>query len=107
MIRVKCHNIPYQILNCLLYTQMHGFWCCTQITDINAETKEWPLGKFKKGTFNFINSQGLAYQAEQVRQCINAKLTQCPSVTHEESLIIARIEDEIRRQIGVKYPQDD
>lgn len=87
--------------------QLHDFWCCTQLTDINSELKEWPLAKFKKGTFFFNNSQGLAFEAEQVRKCINEQLLQSPSVTHEQSLIIARIEDEIRRQIGVKYPQDD
>lgn len=53
------------------------------------------------------NSTGLSYQAEEVRRCINDGLIESPSVKHSDSLLIASIEDEIRRQIGVKYDEDD
>lgn len=49
---------------------------------------------------------GLSYEADEVRRCIRLKLTQSDSVTHNNSLVIARIEDEIRKQIGVEYPAD-
>lgn len=66
----------------------------------------WPLpdGKHK---FNHHNSAGLRYEAEEVRRCIKAGRLQCEEVSHDESLIIARIEDEIRKQIGVVYPADE
>lgn len=48
----------------------------------------------------------MRYEAEEVRQCIRNGLLQSPNVTHSESLAVANIEDEIRRQIGVKYPAD-
>lgn len=47
------------------------------------------------------------YEAEEVRKCIRAGKKESEHVTHNESLTIARIEDEIRKQIGVKYPEDD
>lgn len=49
----------------------------------------------------------MRYEAEEVRKCIRAGKKESEHVTHNESLAIARIEDEIRRQIGVKYPEDD
>jgi dihydrodiol dehydrogenase / D-xylose 1-dehydrogenase (NADP) len=69
--------------------------------------KEWKLPKHKLGKFNFHNSAGLRYEAEEMRKCISAGLLECEVVTHQESLTIARIQDEIRRQIGVKFPEDE
>jgi dihydrodiol dehydrogenase / D-xylose 1-dehydrogenase (NADP) len=77
------------------------------LTDIDTNMKEWPLPKPKRGSFNFHNSAGLRYEAEEMRRCIKAGLLECSVVTHEESLIIARIQDEVRRQLGVKFPEDD
>lgn len=77
------------------------------MTDFDGNMKEWPLPKHRLGKFEFRNSAGLSYEAEEMRRCINGGLLECPIVTHEESLIIARIEDEIRRQIGVKFAEDD
>jgi len=77
------------------------------LTDIDENLKEWPLPKARIGKFVYHNSAGLRYQAIEMRRCIDAGLLECPVVTHEESLRIARIEDEIRRQIGVKFPQDE
>lgn len=54
-----------------------------------------------------MNSAGLGYEADEVRKCIRAGKIESENITHNESLIIARIEDELRKQIGVKYPADD
>jgi dihydrodiol dehydrogenase / D-xylose 1-dehydrogenase (NADP) len=68
--------------------------------------KEFPLPK-SKNPIKFINSQGLRYEAEETRRCIRAGLLESDSVTHAESVLIAEIEDELRRQVGVHYPEDD
>lgn len=75
------------------------------LIDIDGHKKTWPLpeGKHK---YNFMNSSGLRYEAEEVRKCIQSGLVQSSIVSHNESLIIANIEDEIRKQIGVVYPAD-
>lgn len=66
----------------------------------------WPLPEAKL-EFNYMNSCGLRYEADETRKCIRAGKTESEHVSHNESIIIARIEDEIRRQIGVKYPEDE
>lgn len=75
--------------------------------DIDNTTKEFELPKHKLGKFEFHNSAGLRYEAEAMRQYIISGMLESDVVSHEESLRIARIEDEIRRQVGVKFPEDD
>lgn len=75
------------------------------LDDIDGLRKVWPLPEAKH-KFNFKYSCGLRYQAEEVRRCIRTGLIQCSTVSHNESTIIANIEDEIRKQIGVVYPAD-
>lgn len=67
--------------------------------------KSWPLPEAKYN-FNFINSCGLRYEADEVRKCIRDGKFESDFVTHNESLLIANIEDEIRKQLGVVYPMD-
>lgn len=84
---------------------LHDFWCATALTDIDGSRKEFPLPKARH-YFNFPNSCGLRFEAEEVRQCITGGKLQSASVPHTESLTIARIQDEIRKQIGVQFPED-
>ncbi|KAM7353882.1 trans-1,2-dihydrobenzene-1,2-diol dehydrogenase-like [Cochliomyia hominivorax] len=81
------------------------FWCPTKIIDIDGQEKEWVLPKGKYPT-NFVNSEGLRYEAEAVRQCILEGKLQQEHVSHNDSLLFAQIEDEIRAQVGVVYPED-
>lgn len=74
--------------------------------DVDGKEKVWPLPGSKNAAYKFECGSGLSYEAEEVRRCINEGKTQCETITHKESLIIANIEDEIRRQIGVVYPED-
>ena len=86
--------------------QIPSFWCPPSLIDVDGTEKQWPLPEAKHD-FNFINSCGLRYEADEVRKCIRDGKTESENVTHNESLLIAHIEDEIRMQIGVKYPEDD
>jgi dihydrodiol dehydrogenase / D-xylose 1-dehydrogenase (NADP) len=86
---------------------LHKFHSPISVTDINGQIKEFELPKYRDGKFNYFKSAAFTYQAEAVRKCIEKGLLEHPSVTHEESLLIAKIEDEIRRQVGVKYPEDE
>lgn len=74
--------------------------------DADGSEKIWPLPKGKYD-FNSTNGAGLRYEAEEARKCIRTDKKESQHITHNESLLIARIEDEIRKQIGVKYPEDD
>lgn len=66
---------------------------------MDGSEKTWKLPEGKL-PFNWINSCGLRYEAEEVRKCIQAGKIECEYVTHNDSIIIARIQDEIRKQIG-------
>lgn len=85
---------------------LHDFWCPVSLTDIDGSVKQYPLPKAPR-TFIFQNSCGLRYEVEEVRRCIGAGRLQSESVPHSESLLIAHIQDEIRKQIGVHFPEDD
>ncbi|XP_054273142.1 trans-1,2-dihydrobenzene-1,2-diol dehydrogenase-like isoform X1 [Macrosteles quadrilineatus] len=86
------------------------FWSATKIMFSpqkgKTEEKEFSLPE-SKGSFNFVNSVGLSYEAAEVRRCLREGLKESPLVTHEDSLTLARLEDEVRRQLKVFYPQDD
>lgn len=75
------------------------------MVDIDGTDKTWqlPAGKYD---CNFPNSIGLRYEAEAVKQSIRSGELQNDNVTHNESLLIAHIQDEIRRQVGVVFPED-
>ncbi|KAL7012787.1 hypothetical protein ACKWTF_015048 [Chironomus riparius] len=86
--------------------RLHLFWCPTRVTDIDSAIIEFPLPKNRLGEFNFHNSVGLSYEAEAMRQLINAGKVESDAIPHKESLAIARIQDEVRKQIGVVFEQD-
>ena len=54
------------------------------------------------GGFNYPNSQGFLYEAAAVQRCVEGGREECPQYTMEETLVVARIMDEVRRQLGVK-----
>ncbi len=51
-------------------------------------------------------TSGLRYQANEVRKCLKAKKLESDIMPHKDSITIATIEDELRKQIGVKYEVD-
>jgi dihydrodiol dehydrogenase / D-xylose 1-dehydrogenase (NADP) len=85
--------------------ELYTFWCPTEFKDTNGEIKEYPLPEAKLD-FMFTNSCGLRFEAEETRQRILAGDLESSTVSHEDSMKIARIEDELRRQLGVVLPED-
>lgn len=73
---------------------------------MDGTEKSWPLPD-AKFDFNFPNSCGLRYEAEEVYACMRQGKTQHESIPHEESYTIAQIQDSIRKQIGTHFPEDD
>ena len=47
---------------------------------------------------------GFEYEIEEAQRCIRAGLVESPRMTHADSLAALRWMDEIRRQVGVRYP---
>ncbi|KAM6943518.1 trans-1,2-dihydrobenzene-1,2-diol dehydrogenase [Xenentodon cancila] len=79
-------------------------WCPTSLVVDGKET-QFPVPE-PCMPLNFINSTGMRYEAEEVRQCLLKGLTESAVMSHADSLLLAELEDEIRRQVGVVYPQD-
>lgn len=99
-------NIPKLISFCHIQTQIPDFWCPLKLTDVDGSIKTWELPKAR---YDFLlhNSAGLRFEAEEVRQLINEGLIESPSVTHDESLRIVRVQDKLRKLLGVRFEEDD
>jgi len=69
--------------------------------------KSWELPSGAKHAFNFGNGSNMAFEAQHVRECLQAGKLESPLISLDETLLIAEIMESIRKQAGVKYPQDD
>ncbi|KAI6240366.1 Trans-1,2-dihydrobenzene-1,2-diol dehydrogenase [Aphelenchoides fujianensis] len=96
--------------------QVHNFcWAPTEFTKINgpirvgatkSETFEYPLPDDHSKYF-FNHSQGLVYEADHVFEMLQKGRTESEIMPLDTSLKIAGVLDEIRRQLEVRFPQDD
>lgn len=81
-----------------------SFWC--------PPKANFPHGTLHKPlpdtvfTMNFINSAGLSYEAAAARTCLQKGMIEHPNMSHATSILLATLEDELRKQIGVVYPED-
>ena len=80
------------------------FYCSDELI-MPEKTNNFPLPKARY-EFNYLNSSGLRYEIEHVRECLNKNLKESPVINHEESLMVAEILEDIRKQVGVVYDQD-
>lgn len=60
-----------------------------------------------KGHFNYRSSAGLAYEAEEVRKCIEAGKIQSDIMPHSDTIKLAGMMDQLRAAVGVVYPADE
>ncbi|XP_049870206.1 trans-1,2-dihydrobenzene-1,2-diol dehydrogenase-like [Pectinophora gossypiella] len=78
----------------------------TQLINVDGSTQEFPLHDSKL-PYNFDNSAGLVFEAIEVARCIKEGLLESPRMSHQDSLIISKLQDTIRKQVGVHYDVDD
>lgn len=79
-------------------------WSPTTL-EVNGNVQKFPLIE-NKGSFNYLNSAGLAYEAEEVRKCIEEGAVESQQVTHAETIQLAQLMDKLRHEMGVEYPAD-
>ena len=48
--------------------------------------------------------KGFTYEIEECKNCISENLMESPNWSHQNSLDLITITDEIRKQVGLKYP---
>ena len=56
--------------------------------------------------YNYVGSQGFTYEVAAVQDALARGLTEHPEMPLHETLAMAKLFDEIRRQIGLTYPWD-
>ncbi|XP_026863776.2 trans-1,2-dihydrobenzene-1,2-diol dehydrogenase [Electrophorus electricus] len=79
-------------------------WCPTSLI-VNGKETQYPVPE-PYLPLNFVNSTGMRYEAEEVRQCLLQDLKESSRMSHAHSALLAEIMDEARRQVGVVYTQD-
>ncbi|GAV02548.1 hypothetical protein RvY_13095 [Ramazzottius varieornatus] len=79
------------------------FHCPDQMT-LKGKVEKHSLPSVKH-SLEFPNGQGMVYEVQEVKRCIDNGLTESPYFTHKETLIIAQIEDEIKKQIGLSFEE--
>ncbi|KAG8184944.1 hypothetical protein JTE90_011076 [Oedothorax gibbosus] len=70
------------------------------------KTYNFPLQESETPT-NYPGSNGLKYEAMEVRKCIQNGLLESSIMPMEDSKMMAQIMDEIHRQIGVTYVEEE
>ncbi|KAB0804935.1 hypothetical protein PPYR_01905 [Photinus pyralis] len=103
-------NTRVQLENCATVYGTKGmlkiplFWCpSTMITPSGTIECELPTST---ANFTLLRSNGLAYEAEEVRKCLELGLTESPKMTHAESLELAELMNTVRQSLGVTFKQD-
>ncbi|KAM6223621.1 trans-1,2-dihydrobenzene-1,2-diol dehydrogenase [Rhynchocyon petersi] len=79
-------------------------WCPTKLV-VKGELKEYPLPPVQ-AKLNFTNGAGMIYEAKHVRECLRKGLKESPVIPLAESELLADILEEVRKAIGVTFPQD-
>jgi len=57
-------------------------------------------------SYVYPGSEGLCFEAQAVQKALEAGQLECEEMSLDESLVLAKVMDEARRQMGVKFPQD-
>jgi len=86
------------------------FWCPTSFevqTMTGLGSQDWSAPETHtfalpdvQGPFNFVNSEGLLYEARAVNECLAAGKTECAQFDHRENLAVMRVLSEIRGRWG-------
>jgi dihydrodiol dehydrogenase / D-xylose 1-dehydrogenase (NADP) len=72
---------------------------------INSKEITHPLPE-PNAEYFYANSQGFVYEIQCIRECLLKGDKECSTMSLEHSEIIMEIMDEVRRQVGVVYPED-
>ncbi|XP_055545470.1 trans-1,2-dihydrobenzene-1,2-diol dehydrogenase-like [Wyeomyia smithii] len=85
--------------------KLYDFWCPIELTDMDGTVRSYPLPNSKIECIQ-KNSVGLRYQVEECRKRVLAGDFESQTVSHADSLAIARVQDAIRKQIGIVLAED-
>ncbi len=69
-----------------------------------ATTAHLEAGDRKETRVCQLRANGFEYQAEEVARCVRAGHRESPEMSHRMSTEIMAVMDEVRRQLGLRYP---
>ena len=110
-----CHASPRSATICGtegVITVPFPFWCPTSFTVqpmAGAASQQFgtpqiinePLPKVPTSApFNFVNSEGLAYEASEVNRCLRAGLLEAPAFGAEACLRVMQVLEDVRSHFG-------
>lgn len=82
----------------------HPFWCPTKIT-VNGKTFEFSLPDVPLKV-NYLNSAGLTYEAQEVRQCLLEGKIESSRIPHSVSMELSKISSKVRSDVGYGRKSD-
>jgi hypothetical protein len=74
---------------------------------IATESFVHPLPEYGQNTFYYPNTAGLSYEIDHVAECIKEGKNESDLMPLEDSVTLAWTMDEVRRQLGCPFPQDE
>ncbi len=69
-----------------------------------ATTAHLKAGKHRQSETRDFVANGFEYQAAEVGRCVREGLIESPVMSHQASVEVMAVMDEVRRQIGLLYP---
>ena len=75
-------------------TVIYNFPLPSNVVELSTECDETP-------GFNFVNSQGLAYEAEEVNRCFREGRIESPSFSSNQCIDLLRLISDIRKYASV------
>lgn len=73
---------------------------------MNGEEHSFPLPT-NNPEMNFTNTRGLRFEADEARQILLDGRIESTIMPNRDSITIAKIQDQLRQQLGVRFDADD
>jgi predicted dehydrogenase len=104
LVSIMCSQVSYDYKEAVIIgshgrIEVHDPWYKPTSMTVYVEGKEPETIEFPLGKFN-----GYEYEALAVMECIQAHKTECDIMPLDETLDIMLVLDDLRSQLGIKYP---
>ncbi|KAL3284608.1 hypothetical protein HHI36_018762 [Cryptolaemus montrouzieri] len=82
------------------------FWCPTEVIT-EQQTYKFDLPQHSESlNFTFPNTEGLYYEAHEVKHCLEEGKLESSKITHQETIQLAKLLDTMRKEVGYQFPED-
>lgn len=85
--------------------KLEQYFHCAQKVILNGTEHSFPYPP-NTPEMNFPDGRGLRFEADHVRELLLKGAIESPVMPHKDSVTLAKIQDELRRQVGVTFEAD-